>query len=111
MLAVGQALHCLSSLPSAAPRPSMPKKNKTHGQTVSSPTIDLRRGSGREPRKAASVGMEAAAAGERAGRPNVRGWESLKANRVQSHARASSVPLFTEPAECRGCTRRRLQLL
>jgi hypothetical protein len=42
-----------------------------------------------------------AAAGERAGRSNARGWESLKANRVQAHAKASHVPLFTELAECR----------
>lgn len=40
------------------------------------------RESGREPRRAAGCGMEAAA-GERAGRPGVRGRGSLKADRVQ----------------------------
>lgn len=39
------------------------------------------RGSGREPRRAAGSGMEAAA-GERAGRPGVRGRGSLKADPV-----------------------------
>lgn len=67
---------------------------------IGSKAAKVWRGSGRKPRKATTSRMEAAA-GERAGQSNVRDRESLKANRVQAHAKASHVPSFTEPAECR----------